>query len=174
MEITYEMTETDFVQAMNVHRYSKGPTPISVMVVSAVGGFVLWELVTHHGSPSHLLPALIFASLVCVGFLFIASPRRLAVKQFRSMPSGRGPKSIRLDEAGLHWRWDGGALDLEWKNITKFVESPNQFVLYTSAILFNPLPKRGLSTEQISELRSFVLDHLSDTSEALEVSTKGT
>ncbi len=174
MQITYEMTETDFVQAMNVHRYSKGPTPISVMVISAVGGFVLWELVRHHGSPSHLLPALIFATLVFVGFTFIASPRRLAVKQFRSLPNARGPRSLRLDEAGLHWRWDGGALDLEWKNITKFVESQNQFVLYTSPILFNPLPKRGLSTEQISDLRSFVLEHLSETSDAVEVFTKGT
>ncbi len=174
MQITYEMTETDFVQAMNAHRYTKGPTPVSVMVGSAIGGFVLWEAVRHHGSLPHLLPALIFATLAFVGFMFIASPRRLALKQFRSSPRVHGPKSLKLDENGLHWKWDGGSVDLEWKTITKFVESQNQFVFYTSPVLFNAVPKRSLSSEQIADLRSFVLAHLSETSDAVEVFTKGT
>ncbi len=175
MQITYELNETDFVQAMNAHRYAKGPTPaIPLMVGSVIGGIFLWDLVKHHDLTSRLLPVLILAVSAFIGFLFWASPRRFALKQFRSSPCVHGPRSLTLDEAGLHWKWDVGATELGWKNITKFVESQNQFVFYTSPVLFNPVPKRDLSSERISELRSFVLEHLPEKSDVFEIVAKGT
>jgi hypothetical protein len=84
-----------------------------------------------------------------------------ARRQFLKQPAVHGPRTVSLDAAGTHSRWNGGSSDVEWKNYIRFVESENQFLLYTSPACFNIIPKRALEAEQQSELRALLGQHIS-------------
>jgi YcxB-like protein len=66
-----------------------------------------------------------------------------------------------LDAAGVHWRWNGGSADVEWKNFIRFLECKSEFLLYSSPACFNILPKRALSPDQLSELRGLFAQNIS-------------
>lgn len=61
-----------------------------------------------------------------------------------------------LDTDGTHWRWDGGSSDVEWKSYVRWIETKNEILLYTSPVLFNIVPKRALTSEQLSQLRTLL------------------
>ena len=85
--------------------------------------------------------------------LLRVSPWLGARTQFRKQPSAQVPKTLSLDGSGVQWRWDGGSADIDWKNFTKWQESKTHFLLYTSPIIFNLIPKRVLTEDQVSEVR---------------------
>jgi len=66
-----------------------------------------------------------------------------------------------MDATGVHWRWNGGASDVEWKNYIRYVESKRQFLLYLSPAAFNMVPKRALTSEQVSEFRTLLAQNIS-------------
>jgi hypothetical protein len=76
-----------------------------------------------------------------------------ARKQFNQQPGAHGPRTFLLDDWGVHARWNGGSIDVEWKNYIQWVESSKHVLLYLSPFLFNILPKRSLSSDQMTELR---------------------
>ncbi len=65
-----------------------------------------------------------------------------------------------LDTEGVHLRWSGGTSDLECNNFTRQLEDKNQFLLYTSPILFTVVPKRAFTAEQLSEFRTIVAQNV--------------
>jgi hypothetical protein len=81
-----------------------------------------------------------------------------------------GPRNTTLDEKGVSWKWDGGSADVEWKNFHRWQESKTQFILYTSPMMFNMLPKRALTTEQISAVRVLLTEHVGTTPRTIQTS----
>jgi hypothetical protein len=58
-----------------------------------------------------------------------------ARRQFLRQPGAHGPRTVSLDHAGAHWRWNGGSSDVEWKNYIRMVEGRNQFLtLYVASV----------------------------------------
>ena len=66
-----------------------------------------------------------------------------------------------LDASGIHWQWNGGSADIEWKNFVRFQETRNQFLLYSSPAIFNVVPKRALTPDEMSAFRQLVTERLS-------------
>jgi hypothetical protein len=73
-------------------------------------------------------------------------------------PISKAAISARFEDVIRRRFWcplerDGGSADIDWKNFLKWQESKTQFLLYTSPVAFNMIPKRVLTHEQISEVR---------------------
>jgi YcxB-like protein len=100
---------------------------------------------------SNLFPLLVLLAFWIV--LLWVGPCLGARTQFRKQPSVQGSKTLSVDGSGVHWRWDGASADIDWKNFLNWQESKTQFLLYTSPVAFNMIPKRVLTQEQISEVR---------------------
>jgi hypothetical protein len=92
--------------------------------------------------------------LMWVGLLW-GLPRWNASRQFLKQPGAQGERSVLLDGSGVHWHWNGGSSDIAWKNYVRWLEGKKQFLLYTSPACFNIIPKRGLTPDEIIELRVF-------------------
>jgi len=87
-------------------------------------------------------------------------PRRTIRRQFLKQPGAHGPRTLLLDSTGVHWRWNGGSSDVEWKNYIRSVEGKNQILFYTSPACFNILPKRALAADQLDEIRVLLKQHV--------------
>jgi len=158
MEINYELTEKDFTESFLIHRNRRPATKwirrivISSMVLVCLFFFV-GSLLAHNTRT--LMP--MFALLILWVLIFSGLPYRLtARRQFRKQPGAKGPRTLTLDAGGVHWRWNGGSSDVEWKNYIRFVEGANQILFYTSPACFNIVPKRALVPAQLSKLREML------------------
>jgi hypothetical protein len=166
MQVTYELTQKDFLDSFIAHRNRSALRKWSlrlvvgiVFVFAAVG---LLALVVRP-NPQSLLnfgPALALAAGWTI--LFWATPRLAARKQFTKQPGAQGQKTLLLDPLGLHWRWNGGSADVEWKHFIRILEGQSQFLLYLSPACFNIVPKRAFTAEQLSEFRALLAQNLTD------------
>jgi hypothetical protein len=167
MQVTYELTQRDFLDSFIAHRnrslLSKlafRVIPLLVFLLAALGVVtVLFR--PGHQRLSSVAPGIILAALW--GLFLWGAPWWSARNQFLKQPSAHGLKTLMADEAGVHWRWDGGAADIAWRNIIRYLEVKNQFLLYTSPACFNIVPKRALAPEQLPEFRSLLGEHISAT-----------
>jgi len=87
-------------------------------------------------------------------------PRWNMKRQFRNQPGAQGPRTVTLDATGLHWQWNGGSADVEWKNYIRCVESKNQILFYTSPACFNILTTRELQPAQLAQLRELLKENI--------------
>jgi hypothetical protein len=164
MQITYQLSERDFVEAYSTHRnrtiFSKWARRIFLWSIISVAALLLLVLLIDHDAQAarSVLPLLGLAGAWIVVLSLL--PRWTMRKQFRKQPAAHGPRTLSLDAAGAHWRWNGGSSDVEWKNYTRCVEGINQFLFYTSPACFNILPKRTLASEQLNELRELVKQNI--------------
>ena len=93
-------------------------------------------------------------------------PWASARSQFSQQPAAQGPKTMNVDESGLHWRWQSGQSDVAWTNFIRFLESETVFVLYSSPVAFNILPKRAFTPEQATSFREVLQGKLGSASPA--------
>ena len=148
MQITYELTKHDFIEAYSAHRNRSAVRMwirrIFLWGLCLVAVFILFGFLVKPSvqSAKGLMP---FFAVVIMWVLILAFlPRWTMGRQFTKQPGAHGPRTLLLDSSGAHWRWNGGSSDVEWKNYIRSVEGKNQFLLYTSPACFNILPKRVL------------------------------
>ncbi len=160
MQIVYELTEKDFTEAYSAHRNRKPLTKWLRRIF--IWSFVLFAAVVLFGflvKPSaqmarNLMP---FFGLVVMWILVIwFLPRWLMRRQFLKQPGAHGQRTVTLGADGVHWRWNGGSSDIEWKNYIRSVEGKNQILFYTSPACFNIIPKRAIATDQLNDLRELL------------------
>jgi YcxB-like protein len=164
MQVTYELAQKDFFESFVAHRNRNTITKwfirllVSVLLlVSALG--LIGVLLTHDSQMlSNFAP--LFALLVVWAVLLWGTPWWAARRQFTKQPAAHGAKTVLLDSLGVHWRWNGGSSDVEWRNFIRWVESKNEFLLYSSPACFNIVPKRAFTSEQLAEMRSFLSDNI--------------
>ncbi|HMK21167.1 MAG TPA: YcxB family protein [Terriglobales bacterium] len=102
------------------------------------------------GVSSHSLAIPIFPSLFLLSPLF---HKWNAKSTYAKATSFHGPLQLDADEGGLFFRGVAFSGKIGWSNFSNFFEDENGFVLYQNTGVFNILPKRQLSAEQISWLR---------------------
>jgi hypothetical protein len=164
MEIRYELTERDFTEAYSVHRASKTWRKWAGRIFIWIAGlFTAVLLLGLLVKPSWevakgLLPFFAFVTL-WIGVLWFL-PRRSMRRQFLHQPGAHGPRTLTLDEEGVHWKWNGGSSDVEWKNYVRFVDGKNQILFYTSPACFNIVPKRALLPAELLDLRGLLEQHI--------------
>src|SRR5579864_1854718 len=156
MEIEYELTQTDFTEAFAAHRKrnsaAKGFLLVMFWMGIAFSSYVLYGAVRAHDT-MRLLPLFFFLAILWIIVVEIF-PRWNVRRQFSKQPGAHGPRRLMLDGSGIHWRWNGGSADVEWRNYIRSIEGANQILFYTSPSCFNILPKRALNPDQLSKLRT--------------------
>jgi hypothetical protein len=159
MQINFELTEKDFVEAYKTH-CSRHPSSkwrraiIYSCMVLVLGAFILHGIATNTSDISGYVPLVVLA---IAWFVVIRLLQRSSVrKQFRNQPGAHGPRTVVFDGDGAHWRWDGGSSDVLWKNYIRWIEGDKQILLYSSPAYFSMLPKRALDPAQLGELRELL------------------
>jgi YcxB-like protein len=165
MQIDYELTQGDFIEAFTAHRYRsvgrKWLTRLFMSITLVLAAILLSGLILKPDAHDAkiLTPYFVFTFL-WIGAMLVL-PRRSAKKQFLKQPGAHGPRTILIDAMGVHWRWNGGSSDIAWKNYVRAVEGRSQFLLYTSPACFNIIPKRALSSDGLLELRRILEQNIS-------------
>jgi hypothetical protein len=159
MKITYELSQKDFLDAFATHRNSKPAARwlriiFIVMAVICFIAVILSVLIGSAGDLQSVMPAI--AAFAFWVVILWALPRWAARKQFSGQPGAQGPRTLTLDETGVHWQWDGGASYVEWRNYVRSVEGESMILLYTSPVAFNIVPKRALNADELSGVRDLV------------------
>jgi|SRR5579864_2555684 len=164
MEISYQLTERDFVQAYRTYRDRTtltkwaGRTALWVSLLVVVS--ILFGLIAQHDDRL----ARSYLPIPCLALFFIfaleAWPRWVMKRQFRKQPGAQGPRTVIFDAHGVHWRWDGGSADVAWKNYIRWTESKEEILLYTSPAGFSILPKRAVEPAQLSGLREVLKQNI--------------
>lgn len=164
MTVTYELVPRDFYEAFIAHRNRSALTKwflrfIVFMLITGAVITVLGIALRPDLEPQkNFLPLVLLAAFWT--FIFWGSPWLAARQQFWKQPSAQGPRTMVVDAAGIHWQWNGGSADIEWKNFVRFQETKNQFLLYSSPVLFNVVPKRALTLDQVGAFRQLVTENL--------------
>ena len=164
MQLHYELTEMDFRRAFAAHRNRRALTRwfwrgIYVwVIVLGIIGLAPFAVRPSRETFANAIPALVFLALWIAVLWGI--PRWSAYRQFRKQPAAQGSRSLVLDEFGLHSEWNGGTAQNAWKNIVRYLETPELFLLYTSPACFNIVPKRGMDAEQLAGIRGLLSQHV--------------
>jgi len=164
VEVTYELTQRDFFDSFIAHRNRSALVKwayrliVATVFIFAGAGLIFLTVHPHSQLLSNLIP--VFALAVMWGALMWASPWWAARNQFSKQPGAHGSRTILLDSGGVHWRWNGGSADIEWKNFIRFHETKNHFLLYSSPACFNIVPKRVMTLDQVVAFRTLVTENL--------------
>jgi hypothetical protein len=168
MEITYELTQGDFLDSLIAHRNGSAYRKWSFRLVFSslfvsVGLCLLMLAERPHDESLRASLAPWIALGVIWAVVMWARPRWWARNQYTKQPGVQGPRTVIIDAEGVHSCWNGGSSDIEWKNYIRYVESKRHFLLYSSPVIFNTLPKRALTPEQVSEFRKLLAQNISKT-----------
>jgi YcxB-like protein len=164
MQVGFQLTQQDFLQALQTHRnrvsFRKWTFLFVAFLLLGVSALNLVSLVVDRSTQNlrNFFPFFLLLSLW--GALLWLGPRWGARTQFRKQPSAQGMRQVSIDEIGIHSRWDGGSADVEWKNYIRFTESRDLFLVYSSPACFGMLPKRAFSAEQLDAFRSLLSDKI--------------
>jgi len=160
-QISYELTQHDFFESTIAIRNRKnwakwGFRAILGLLLSLIA---LSALVLPRSQLLSNLTPLLLLLLLWV-FLLWASPWWFARTQYRKQPSVQGKHTASFDADAVQWLWDGGSSVVEWKNYVRWMETKNQILLCSSPIQCGIVPKRALSAEQLSELRTLLTERI--------------
>jgi len=118
-------------------------------------GFLARFLLPNGQALVNLTPLCVF-SVFYAGLFLRVLPWWAARLLYLKQPSIQGTRTLLIDDRGVHWRWDGGSSDLDWKTFIRWYEGGNEFLLYSSPVLFHVVPKRAFSKGQLPELRTLL------------------
>lgn len=65
-----------------------------------------------------------------------------------------------IDGAGVHWRWNGGSSEVEWKNYVRWLETKDLVLLYSSPMAWGIVPKRAFDESQLTEFRALLTQNV--------------
>lgn len=163
MQVTYELTQRDFYDGVIACRNRGYRKWLMRVIVTLVLGFALLAVVVLIVRPGSEALSNLAPLFLLVGFwalLIWGWPLWTARNQFSKQPSAHGPHTLRVDDAGVHWQWDGGTADIQWKNLIRWQETKTLILLYSSPVCFNLVPKRALTAEDVTQFRAFLADHI--------------
>jgi hypothetical protein len=165
MEITYHLEQRDFYDALIAHRnrskrmkWFHRLIAYIIFIFVGIGGFIGIVLEPNLQWLKNFFSILLIAAFYA-GILW-ALPWWMAKNQFSKQPAAHGSKMVSLDSSGVHWRWDGGSSDIEWKNFIRVHEAKSQFLFYSSPFFFNIVPKRAFTPEQLTAFRALIAHYV--------------
>jgi len=93
---------------------------------------------------------------VIMGIAVYQVPRVKAKRALATTPSAQGEISLSIDDNGIKTVFATGNSNLSWRTYTKYRETATLFVLYVSPARSTMIPKRVMTSDQITQLRSLL------------------
>jgi hypothetical protein len=149
---TIELTPEDLIAATVELSWMLRLRTIFLVVALGVYG-VVW--MTGGPAPSESLPVL--AVVLLFWAIVVVTPRYRARRAIRSL-AARGDINVsyRFDDAGVTIRSAGATATFAYRTLVKVREGKTAFVLYTTPLLGNIVPKRAFASEEIPQVRSYL------------------
>lgn len=122
----------------------------NVLFILLAALFVL-RAVLHQEMTWALATALLVPVLFMSAFFFRV--RRGATNRFRALSSEQKAGTYSIDEEGLAWRLGRAPGKIPWSVVVNCGETSRAFYLMTPAARTHVIPKRGMTDEDVAELR---------------------
>ncbi|MGK9165235.1 YcxB family protein [Inquilinus limosus] len=157
--VTISATVDDYIKAQRLHlmkQYRKPAVLAAIAMFSIM--YILFLLVilagprrSYDAAPYvHVLFTALLASPV-VNYFFI-SPF-ISRRNFRRQKTLHRPTTLIWSEAGLETKNETGEWLLPWSDYYKWAENAHMLLLYVGPNLFQFVPKRWLTADQVVDLR---------------------
>ncbi len=162
MHLDYEISEQDFINGQRLAlknskaRFARWPR-LWMPLMGVMMTVFLINVVRTQGFSVRVLPGL----AVALFFLFIPLQTKRAQKKLYAKSSLHGKMSLDVKVDRLEFEGPTFSSKVTWDHFGRFFEDDKSFVLYQkNERLFNIVPKRGLTTDQIAEFHRYLEDHL--------------
>jgi hypothetical protein len=163
MRVEYSISEEDFIDAQRLF-YRKSKPFIFHFTHRYIPGLILFMLLflvsalARKEFSAQLLPGFF------VGLFFVSFCPMLIKQQYKKAYANarelHGRLVLEATDDGLHLHGDSFDATLLWSHFRKYVEDDKVFLLLQSSQIFNLVPKRELSAEQINGLRQVFLSKI--------------
>lgn len=162
MRVEYQISERDFINAQRLAIKNSPRRSVRwTRLMYPLFGLMLLLFVISTAQRQGLSARMIPAFVICLFFLSMPLlNRRTQKKMYAESTAMRGPLSAEVDEQGISFRGLTFSSQFDWSNFSRFFEDDNSFVLYRSERLFNLIPKRELSRNQITTLREYFVRNI--------------
>jgi hypothetical protein len=160
VEVSYQLTESDYRDALSLYSRSNRLSfwafrcVVAFLVIlscSALLGALLAPkgMVFESFAPSMVLLALLL--------IFVPATRWLnARRQFRSAPSAQAPITMTVSDEGVAFRSQYTDSKVAWSLFVRWLDGKSVFALLQSNVVFNVIPKRAFSPDQLAEFREIL------------------
>ena len=155
--VSLTLTADDYVAANQLHCLKCFRTWSALVVLAMlVLAYVIWMTIAHidrWGPIGVIALNAVFAAvvifLIANYFLFIPISTRRTYRKHKAL---HRPYTYSWSETGLAITSSSGEWHVAWSDYLKWDENALVFILYQAPRLFNILPKRALTPEQIVDL----------------------
>jgi hypothetical protein len=157
MEVRYQCTADDYVEAQRAHaRKSSGYYVLLVLgILSVLTGLTIMLRVS---LGSGLVVA--FGGIFWLSWFPLFLSRWRIKRDFRKHPNLGVPCALVADGDGLKTQSNVTQSQSAWRAYSKFLESPNLFLIYPGARMFFMVPKRAFSSVELEEFRRLLHQNL--------------
>jgi len=164
MKFEYQLTVDDLVEASRLYQQHRGRLArgVSLLLPVLLVLAIQWQMDSFQrlwNSDHAYMLVLPLALAPLAAWLLNAKPYLRFVWKRQFQKSGLGdPIGANVSEQGLEFAGRHGSGLLKWSGVSRWLESPGIFSLYTQSSLFYVLPKRSMQPDQIESLRVLLLE----------------
>jgi hypothetical protein len=162
MQIEYQLTEADFVNASQFSILHRTPWRRVRLWFFRLAGITFVALALPIlFRPDHKLSGIFMFFCGLYAAFFSVATKFDAKRKFKKMTQLHGNYIVNIDSQGVRYTAPKGESKMDWKVWGSFAEDPSSFVLVQrGSTMFMPIPKRQLSTSEVNELRSLFQTYL--------------
>lgn len=162
MLVEYEISEQDYLDAQRLAirnspirlvRWTLWVLPVWALVLLAF----LISVIAREGFSSRVIVGLAFCLYVI--FLPLLSKRKQKQAYARNS-SIHGKLFLEVTDEGVKFRGKTVSSQISWSQFPRFSEDKKSFVLYQRSTVFNIVPKRDLSPDQVEALHEYFEQHI--------------
>ena len=162
MHIEYAISEQDYASAQKLAMKQMKPLQqrLTLQWLPAFGlfllGFVLYTGFKQ-GFSANLVPG------VFIPFLFLSlrfTAKKAIRNSYAKATNMHGSLVLDIDDDGIRFQGPTYDSQVSWAHFGRFFEDNESFLIVHNSSIFNIVPKRFLSAEQITELRDIFSRHI--------------
>ncbi len=161
MNITYTLTENEYIQAVNLH-HKKGNRPIMLAIYIVLATIIV--IVGTDFSNTREIISNIIAAFFSISF-YMLFVRMLSVHQAKSIykKSATLPyeTTLRISGKGIKLNKNNEKFSMPWSVFSKWKKDGLFYLLYTTPRQFNVIPTRVLSETEKKELDAYLEKYIS-------------
>ncbi len=143
MTTSYKLTESDVVNAMQLHGKGSNNTLFILIIIGIV--LVLTGIFTEYRGLG--FGGAIGGIIGYFSVLFLLIPFK-AKKHYRQHKALRNEITMLLSEQGINFKSESGESKLQWSDVHKWKHGKGVYLLYITSNMFHMVPSRALSNEK--------------------------